>query len=349
VSRTEFYTTVRTSEGTAMNWIQQKTPAQSRLVTDHLYGWWLSGVAQRSTLSAVPAEFLLYPYEIDVAKSALILLDADFYFDNGLIQVREDGGYFARHNPIFIINRQATPYSVLHFNDSEVTFFLQHGAASQILDLDEVRLSETSFTTTEGKLAALSIVRENEFLKVNKTLIIRRGVRFAELSYTVESKDNGSAINWMRLIAHMKQGRSIVDNRSMSTLDYNAWVKTQIIFEEATPETTIFTSENPSSAEFLYSLNSTRNVKIGFLIGLYDLKNVPYDQIWNTLGDLPKDPLQAESEGALTATSYLDIIKNYSVSFIVCRDEEMYPKFSKDPKFRTVYYSVEVAIFQVVE
>jgi hypothetical protein len=349
VTRAEFYTTVKTSEATAMNWIQQKTPAQSKLLADHLYGWWLSGVAKRSTLSAVSPEFLLYPNEIEVAKSALILLDTDFYFDNGLIQVREDGGYFARHNPIFIINRQTAPYSVLHFNDSEVTIFIQRGAVSQSLDLDEIKLSETQFTANNGNLAALSIIRENELLQVNKTLIVRRSVRFAELSYEVEIKDNGDALNWMRFIVHMRQGKSVFNNQSLSLFDYNAMVKGQIIFKEATPETRIFTSENPSSAEFLYSLNNSRNVKIGFLIGLYDVKDVPYNQILDTLGDLPNNPLQVESESTMTATSYLEIIRKYSVTFVVCRDKEMYPKFLKNPKFRTVYNSVEVAVFQVVD
>jgi len=349
VTRTEFYTTVKTPEATAMNWIQQKTPVQSRLLTDHLYGWWLSGVAKRSTLSAVSPEFLLYPNEIEVAKSALILLDTDFYFDNGLIQVREDGGYFARHNPIFIINSQLVPYSVLHFNDSEVTLFMQRGAISQTLDLAEVKLSETQFTKNDGNVAVLSIVRENELLRVNKTLIVRRGVRFAELSYEVESKDSRDALNWMRFIVHMRQGKQVFNNQSLSILDYNAWVKGQIIFKEDTPKTSIFTSENPSSAEFLYSLNNSRNVKIGFLIGLYDMKDVPYNQILDTLGDLPDNPLQVESESTMTATSYLEIIREYSVTFVVCRDKEMYPKFLNNPKFRTVYNSVEVAVFQVAD
>jgi hypothetical protein len=349
VARTEYYTTVKGSEATAMNWIQQKTSEQSTLATDHLYGWWLSGVAQRRTLSAVSPEFLLYPNEIEVAKSALILLDTDFYVDNGLIQIREDGGYFARHNPIFIINRQPVPYSVLHFNDSEVTFFVQQGAISQTLNLDEIKLSETRFSANNGDVAVLSIVRENEFFEVNKTLIVRRGVRFAELSYDVKSKNNETAINWVRFIVHMRQGRSIFDNQSLSLLDYNAWVKGQIIFKEAIPKTRIYTSENPSSAEFLYSVNDSRNAKIGFLVGLYDMKDVPYTQIWDTLGDVPNNPLQVESESAMTATSYVEIVRKYAVTFVVCRDKEIYPKFLNNPKFRTVYNSAEVAIFQVVE
>jgi hypothetical protein len=349
VTRTEFYTTIKGSEATAMNWIQQRTPEQSTLVTDHLYGWWLSGVAKRSTLSAVSPEFLLYPNEIEVAKSALILLDTDFYIDNGLIQVREDGGYFARHNPIFIINRQPLPYSMLHFNDSEVTFFIQRGTTSQAVDLDEVKLSETNFPSNNGDLTVISITRENEFLEVNKTLIVRRGIRFAELSYEVESKDSESTINWIRFIVHLRQGKSVHNNQSLSIFDYNAMVKGQIIFKEATPKTRIYTSENPSSAEFLYSVNNSRNAKIGFLVGLYDVKEVPLKQILDTLGDMPKDTTHVESESMMAATSYLEIIKKYAVAFVVCRDKEIYPKFLNNPAFRTVYNSMEVAIFQVAE
>jgi hypothetical protein len=318
-------------------------------VTDHLYGWWLSGVAQRRTLSAVSPEFLLYPNEIEVAKSALILLDTDFYVDNGLIQVREDGGYFARHNPIFIINRQPISYSVLHFNDSEVTLFIQRGTTSQALDLDEVKLAETNFSSSNGDLSVLSIIRENEFLEVNKTLVVRRGVRFAELSYKVQSKDSESTIIWIRFIVHVRQGKTVHNNQSLSLFDYNAMVKGQIIFKEATPETRIYTSENPSSAEFLYSVNNSRNAKISFLVGLYDVKEVPLKQILDTLGEMPNDVMHVESESTMTATSYLEVIKKYAIAFVVCRDKEIYPKFLNNPTFRTVYNSMEVAIFQVAE
>jgi hypothetical protein len=126
-------------------------------------------------------------------------------------------------------------------------------------------------------------------------------------------------------------------------------VKGQIIFKEATPKTRIYTSENPSSAEFLYSVNNSRNAKIGFLVGLYDVKEVPLKQILDTLGDMPKDTTHVESESMMAATSYLEIIKKYAVAFVVCRDKEIYPKFLNNPAFRTVYNSMEVAIFQVAE
>ena len=51
----------------------------------------------------------------------------------------------------------------------------------------------------------------------------------------------------------------------------------------------------------------------------------------------------------IIAWDYLEMIKSYNISFIVCRDQGIYPKFLNDPNFQVVYNSVEVAIFKVVE
>ncbi|MDH5691319.1 MAG: hypothetical protein OEY81_07830, partial [Candidatus Bathyarchaeota archaeon] len=83
MERADFYTTIQKPEATAMEWIQNRTPESSVLVADHLYGWWLSGIGERTTLSAAGLEFLLYSHELEVAKSAQLLLDTDYYIDNG--------------------------------------------------------------------------------------------------------------------------------------------------------------------------------------------------------------------------------------------------------------------------
>ena len=86
----------------AIQWTKQNTPSNSVFVSDALYGWWLGGFAQRPTLSAVDPQYLTSARELAPAKNASYLLDTDYLIDNGYFQVREDGGYLARHNPEFL-------------------------------------------------------------------------------------------------------------------------------------------------------------------------------------------------------------------------------------------------------
>jgi hypothetical protein len=348
LTKFDFYTSVKKPEANAMEWIQQRTANSAILVSDHLYGWWLSGVAQRSTLSAVSPEFLLYPHEVDIAESALILLDTNYYIDNGLIQVREDGGYLARHNPIFIMNReQQIPYSLFHFNDDETTIFFRRKEIDQAFDVSDVETFETNLNVSSENFAVLSIIRENVFLRVNKTLTVRRGVRFAELSYEVESTDGETTINWVRFILHLRKGKILINQQIMSLFDDYAAVVGQIIFKELFPETKIYTQEDPSSVEFLYSTSNATSVKIRLLVGIFDVKDLKYEEILGMLDDIPEDPMNTLGNSSIVVSSYLEIIERYNVSFIVCRDQEIYSKFSDDPKFQLVYNSVHVAIFQV--
>ena len=97
-------------------------------VSDALYGWWFGGFAQRPTLSAVDPQYLTSAREFAPAKNASYLLDTDYLIDNNLIQVREDGGYIARHNPEILADLNWTyfPYSFFNFdsNQNEIKYEL---------------------------------------------------------------------------------------------------------------------------------------------------------------------------------------------------------------------------------
>jgi hypothetical protein len=349
VAKTDFYTTVKKPEATVIDWIQQRTANSVLFVSDHPYGWWLSGVAKRSTLTATSPEFLLYPKEIEVANSAAILLDTDYYIDNGLIQVREDGGYLARHNPIFFIDRETGPFSLFNFNDDDITVFIQRKGVNQAFNLSDVNIFETQLNTNNRNSAVLTEIRENDLLKVNRTLTVFRGVRFADLSYEVSSKDNETAVDWLKLILYMRVGITKVGQEMMSVFYSYDNVGVQVIFKDVFPQTKIITQENPGAAEFLYAGTSGKSIKVKFLLGLFDLRGLKYEEILNMLDTMPDDYMRIVSNSPLVTSSYLDIIAKYNVDFIVCRDQGVYPKFSGDPNFQVVYNSVRVTIFKVIK
>jgi hypothetical protein len=54
----------------ATQWIKNSTPEASVFVADADYGWWLSGFAQRPTLSAINPQFLILAHELEPARVA---------------------------------------------------------------------------------------------------------------------------------------------------------------------------------------------------------------------------------------------------------------------------------------
>ncbi|MEJ2242668.1 MAG: hypothetical protein P8Y18_11095, partial [Candidatus Bathyarchaeota archaeon] len=211
--RADFYTTIQQPEYTTIEWIRNKTPDSAVLVADHLYGWWLSGISKRATLSAAGLEFLLYAQEMEVARDAQFLLDTDYYFENGMVQIREDGPYLSRHNPLFSIETssgEAVP--VFYFKDNETLFEYETidyktvttGATENkivtipniinntgTLTLSEMKIVETSITRDEQlNLTVMTTTRENPFLNVKKILIVYQGIRSVDLYYEITANNN---------------------------------------------------------------------------------------------------------------------------------------------------------------
>jgi len=82
---------------------------------------------------------------------------------------------------------------------------------------------------------------------------------------------------------------------------------------------------------------------------VFDAEDMEYEEILETYDKLFSNPQQIVANLPLIVWDYLEIIKSYNISFIVCRNQEIHPKFSNDPNFQVVYNGAEVAIFKVVE
>ena len=89
-------------------------------------------------MSAVDPQYLTIARELAPAKNARYLLDTDYLVDNGLIQVREDGGYIARHNPEILANLNWTyfPYSFFNFDSSQNEIKYEVNGSLQSVYLD---------------------------------------------------------------------------------------------------------------------------------------------------------------------------------------------------------------------
>ena len=198
MQRANFYSTVQEPEAATLQWIINNTPENSVLVGDHLFGWWLGGIGERTTLSAADLEFLIYAHEIEVAKAAQLLLDKNYYFDNGLIQVRDNGGYHSSSKDTEFSIESWTGESSPIFNIQEIGISLWYETYKQENQIPETngtstlanmtRIGAPKITENENSVT-LTVRYEDDLFIVNRTLTVKQGKRFAELSYNVEPKD----------------------------------------------------------------------------------------------------------------------------------------------------------------
>jgi hypothetical protein len=345
----------------AIQWIRQQTPVGSVLVSDAEYGWWLAGFAQRPTLSAVDPQYLTLTREFEPAEIAKSLLDTDYLVDNGLIQIREDGGYIGRHNPMFLakLTDNYFPYPFFHFNNDEITVEIRDGDGNvQLFDLSQVPVKDMHIEN-DTSYASIYVTRVNQLFSFTQKTTIYQGIRFVNMTETIENIDPAVTFSTVRFILHIKGIRVKGENETVEVLvDPNMNVAGQLIFTEGQPQTTLFTEENPSCLEMLYNLDGKFKAELKFSVGVYQFKpdaNLNAGspkKLWIEHGQelLANDTMTYMRKAAdfpLDVFDYQKAMNDKGISYIVCRDSDVFPKFANDPAFSLVFINDEVAIFIV--
>jgi len=358
MDRANFYTTIQKPEATALDWIKNNTPENSVIVADHLYGWWLSGIGERTTLSAASLEFLIYAHELEVAKAAQLLLDTNYYIDNGLIQVRDDGPHILRHNPSFSIETGiGESYSLFNFQDNGTQLYYycinNYGGRDYAnITMSDMRPNGTPILIKDENSANLTITRENDLFKVNKILTVWQGARFAELSYNVTVKSVRTILYNIWLPIYTKGGYVTIDPWTPLVGIYDSYYKVcgQIIFQQDLPAEIHYVKPGPTRIEMLYRQPLKQNINIKMLVGVFDSEGRSYHTELNErYAELAINPLEKETQDPLVTWNYVDMMKEYDVSYVVCRDYRMYSKFSEDPQFRLMFNAGNVTVFHAVK
>jgi hypothetical protein len=350
MQRANFYSTIQRPEATALDWIRNNTAEDSVFVADHLYGWWLSGIGKRTTLSAAGIEFLIYSHEVEVATAAQLLLDTDYYIDNGLIQVREDGPYLPRHNPEFSIETwSGEPYTLFNFESSETKIDYAEGSTF----LANMTITEPPTLTKDENVAVLTMTFEDDRFTVKKTLTVRQGVRFAELSYEIETKDPQISDFDAEFTLYTTADRNITiidESTPMRIEAYNSFYEAagQVIFTEADPR--IELKQNTTNCLEITYNSQNGSLLAEMLVGVVDVTDLSYPyEVDMVYAELAGSPLETVNSEPLTAWSYGEMMKEYDVAYVVCRDQAVYLKFTEDPKFRMVFKGGKLTIFQVTQ
>jgi hypothetical protein len=354
----KFYQTMNDSGYEAMEWAKQNTPEGSVFVSDAYYGWWFSGFAQRPTLSAVDPQYLALAREFEPAKVAKSLLDTNYMIDNGLIQVREDGGYISRHNPEILakLNWTYFPYSFFNFNSSRTKIQYRVDSSLQLSSLDMLPVKEMRLEN-DTEHATIIVTKGNDFFNYTQATTVYKGTRFVNMSVTVESTVEGVSLDWVQVFVNCK-GEVIqtIPNRTVALVDEGVKALGQLIFTKEQPTMEIVNNDNPCILSLLYNLQGASKSNIQISVSAYsvsDDQQIYQDaakkaDYFNTIitGNLNSSQ-ETLSDASLDVFDYKKAVSDWNISYIACRDSEILPKFVNDPAFSLVFINDEVAIFTV--
>jgi hypothetical protein len=350
----------------AIQWIRQQTPVGSVFVSDAYYGWWLSGFAQRRTLSAVDPQYLTLTREFEPAKIAKSLLDTDYIIDNGLIQVREDGGYIGRHNPMFLakLNWTYFPYSFLNFNNSETKIKYRVDDSLQSLYFDSLPVKEMR-RENDTEHATIVVKKGNDFFNYTQLTTAYKGLRFVNMLITLESAVDGVSLDWLDFKVYSK-GKVIqpLQNKTVGLLDIGVKAVGQLIFVKEQPSVDVVNVENPCILELEYNLQGKSKGQIQILVGVFSVTDdlAVYQDPETTTNYMNKilagnlnasqgadflKPSQEKENLPPDVFDYQKAVKDWGISYVACRDSDLIPKFANDPAFSLVFINDDVAILMV--
>ncbi len=354
-----FYQLMNQQKFEAIQWAEQNTPANSVFLTDAQFGWWFSGFAQRSTISAVDPQYLTNAREFEPAKVARYLLDTAFLLDNGLIQVREDGPYTGRHNPIFLakLNNSYFPYSVFHFNNDEIKITLRNNGNVEIIKLLDVPVKE-AYILNNSDYGAVHIIRGNNLFNFTQQITVCRGMQFVNVTQTIKTDNPAVSFDTLHYILHAKGKLMEEENgRVAAFVDINMKVVGQLIFTKEQPLTTPLTKDNLAGLELLYNLNAKRSAELNFYVGIYQYSKNPESNLTEKEQNAVYRQMiinhtkvyleKKEPALPLEIFDYKEALVAHEVDYIALRDQEALPRFANDPNFHLVFINNEVAIFQI--
>jgi hypothetical protein len=124
----------------------------------------------------------------------------------------------------------------------------------------------------------------------------------------------------------------------------------QVIFQKDLPGEIEYIDDEPKRVEVLFRYPRNRIVSIKMLIGVSDAQDASeYEEAYDKYTKFLTETQETETDEPLFFWNYQEMIKDYKVSFVVCRNQEVYMKFSEDPNFRFIFNCGNVGIFQAIK
>ena len=352
VTEADYFQVMNPSEYQAIQWVKNNTPVGSVCVADAEFGWWLSGFAQRPTLSAVAPQYLLLNHEVAPAQAATNLLFADYLVDNGLLQVKQDGAYAngSSHDILGIFHDSYIHAPVFTVNDTKINVLYRDKGSPQQLNLSALNQTSTNVQTSENQ-ASFLVSRENPLFRITEEITIFRGVSFAQISFTFENRTNNVNFDWLQL-PFQSNGVSMQYDNSIAIVDGTLHQLTQIILPYSVLGSDALFQQNPDSYELIQSLYGNSATKVSFFVGIsqfsHSISNTQIGELNNIIENNTRGYLHKIGDQALNSFDYQTAIEQWNISYIALRDSAQFQRFSDNPNFSLAFKNDDVAIFKVV-
>ena len=125
----------------------------------------------------------------------------------------------------------------------------------------------------------------------------------------------------------------------------------EVIFQDDMPaEINPIMKDAPCRVDLLFRYPWKQNINIKMLVGVFDAQNLSYpDQVRNRYYALALLPQKIVTSEPLVAWDYRQMLEEYDVSYVVCRDQDTYVRLSADPQFRKVFSGGGVTVFQTIK
>jgi hypothetical protein len=284
---------------------------------------------------------------VDISRNASYLLDTDYVIDNGYIQVREDGGYLSRHNPMFLadLNWTSLPYGFFQFNSSEITLRSNDGNNIQSINVAELPVTGMQLVDSDSDSASISVKKADSDFSYLETVTVTKGNLFANMTIVVQSNRPDVSLEGLDLVVNSQGVIQQSSSSSLVVLDQVMKVCGQLVFAHTQPKVSNVSPQSPCVTQLSYDLQGESGAEIQILVGICAVSESDIQDSVNMSGlgdslsvDVPDLPL--------TTFDYKLALREYNVSYVANRDFEVNRKFAEDPDFSLVFVNSEVAIFR---
>jgi hypothetical protein len=181
---------------------------------------------------------------------------------------------------------------------------------------------------------------------------VQKGVRFAEVSYDIQVKSYGTNLFNIWLPIYTGEGNATIDSSLSKFGFYNPSKKMcgEVIFQDVIPAEITRIEKDAYRILILFRQPWEHTINIKMLVGVFDAQNLTYpDQVNAKYDELAAAPLETVNSEPVFAWDYMNMLKDYDVSFVVCRDQYTYVRLLEDPKFQKVFIGGDISVFQVIK
>jgi hypothetical protein len=190
---------------------------------------------------------------------------------------------------------------------------------------------------------------ENHVLTFTETITVYAGVRFAEVSMTLQSKVEGISFDWIH-VPFLSRGTPTQYANSIGFVDSRAHGLSQMIFPEDQLGTRIVMNETPNFFELVINLEGKSVTQTDFFAGFcpyQSSESIQDSGFQDFMVNNSETYLDRVSDLPLAFFNYREAINDWNISHIVVTGSGAVSRFAVDPFFNLVYKNDEVAIFRV--